>query len=136
MGMLDMPEHVRFDITQARTAFDDIEVEIIPIEGGDALPDSVPPVAAPSSNVKIYRAPGQRASSILSFVFAHKTFDAVFSQAILDMREEYLEALASEDLLKANWIVLRDHTCLGLSVFAYLGVTIGKKVSGIWKMIP
>ena len=89
-----------------------------------------------SDRVKFFVAPGALAKSLLSFLFSKKAFESVFAQAIIDMREEHADALASGHLWKARWIVLRDHLNLGLTVAAYFTVTVMKKVTGIWKIIP
>ena len=85
---------------------------------------------------KIVSPPGSLARRILAFVFPKKTFELIFAQAIADMREEHATALADEDDYKAKWIVVRDHIGLGMTVVAFLAAGVGKKVAGIWKMIP
>lgn len=85
---------------------------------------------------KLVAAPGNRAGSILKFVFSKKAFETVFAQAIVDMRDEHAEALSEGLMHKARWILVRDHLGLGLTVAAYLAATVGKKVMGVWNMIP
>jgi hypothetical protein len=72
----------------------------------------------------------------MRFVFSKKAFETVFAQAVQDMRDEHAEALSRNENEKALWIVFRDHVGISLAAIAYLGVTIGKRVSGIWKLLP
>lgn len=85
---------------------------------------------------KIYLPPGSSVRSVLEFIFSKKAFDGVFAQVIVDMREEHAEALAVGELRKARWIVVRGHLGIGLTVMSYLGATLGKRLAGIWQMIP
>lgn len=87
------------------------------------------------SNGRLVSAPGSFARSVLDFVFSKKAFDDVFSQAIIDMREEHADALANQRTWKAKWIVIRDHMGLCLTVATYVSVSVGKKVATIWNMI-
>ena len=89
-----------------------------------------------SERKKIFVAPGALAKSTLSFLFSKKAFENIFSQAIVDMREEHADALAEGCIWKARWIVVRDHLHLGLTVAAYLSATVIKKVVSIWRIIP
>jgi hypothetical protein len=79
--------------------------------------------------------PGNLSVRALRFLFSKKAFEAVFAQAIADMREEYFEALDQGQRNKARWIVVRDHIGLALTVGLYVATTVGKKVGGIWKLI-
>ncbi|AUC53951.1 hypothetical protein CDO87_12500 [Sagittula sp. P11] len=85
---------------------------------------------------RVHMPPGTFARSLLSFVFSKKAFETVFAQAIVDMRDEHTEALARSQTWKAKWIVIRDHMNLSLTVAFYVATSLGKKVIGIWKMIP
>lgn len=85
---------------------------------------------------KLISPPGSFARSVLAFLFSKKGFDNVFAQAIVDMREEHADALANKQIWKARWIVLRDHLGLVLTVSAFFGTSVVKRVAGIWKMIP
>lgn len=83
----------------------------------------------------VVRPPGHFARTVLAFVFSKKAFESVFSQAIIDMREEHAEALAEGDHWKARWIVARDHSGLVLTILTYICASTGKKIVAIWKMI-
>lgn len=85
---------------------------------------------------KVHQPPGSRIRATLQFVFTKKAFETVFAQAIVDMRDEHAEALSEGRMHKARWIVARDHFGLGLTVAAYLAATVGKKIMGVWSMIP
>ena len=85
---------------------------------------------------RVIRAPGTLARTVLSFVFSKRAFETVFGQAIVDMQEEYVEALANGKKWKARWVVVRDHIGLLLTVGTYIGTTVVKRAVGIWKMIP
>ncbi|MEL7690484.1 hypothetical protein [Citromicrobium bathyomarinum] len=80
------------------------------------------------------RPPGSISESILRFVFPKKAFREVFAQAIADMRDEYIDALALHRKWHARWINVRGHLGLALTVAAYLATTVGKKVVQIWKL--
>lgn len=84
----------------------------------------------------VHMPPGAFARRLLHFLFSKKAFEAIFAQAIIDMREEHAEALAGSELWKAKWIVFRDHINLCLTVAFYLASSMGKKVVGLWKIIP
>jgi uncharacterized protein (UPF0218 family) len=89
-----------------------------------------------SNQITLINPPGYVAKDILTILFSKKTFSNVFAQVIIDMREEYAEALADKKYRKARWIVIRDHIGLGVTVAAYIGSTVVKRAVGIWKMIP
>lgn len=84
---------------------------------------------------RVITPPGNLSVRALRFLFSKKAFEAVFAQAVADMREEYFEALNLGHSKKARWIVVRDHIGLALTVGLYVATTMGKKVRGIWTLI-
>lgn len=85
---------------------------------------------------RVLRAPASSSHTLLTFLFPKKTFNTIFAQIIADMREEHFDALAEGKHWKARWIVWRDTANLWLTVLVYLVSVLGKKVQGIWKLIP
>lgn len=85
---------------------------------------------------QVFLPPGSTAVRLFKFLFSKKAFDSVFAEAINDMREEHAEALENRELHKARWIVVRDHFGLALTLVVYLSASFGKKLWGIWRMIP
>jgi hypothetical protein len=83
---------------------------------------------------RVSEAPGAIAQRLLRFIVPKVAFDQIFSQAISDMREEYFEALQENELLKAKWIIFRDHLGLALTFASYLGTSVGKRVVELWKI--
>ena len=134
--MLDRVKLKSVDLSKVATPFDDVEADVVAdIRNEDTMPD-VPQSLSSQPEVRVHFAPGTRASRILSFIFSRKAFNEVFAQAIADMREEYADALSSNKVQQSRWIVFRDHLGLALVVAAYVGATVGKRILGIWKLIP
>ncbi|WP_299751385.1 hypothetical protein [uncultured Tateyamaria sp.] len=94
------------------------------------LQGKVPKVA----EIQLARPPGSGAVFVLEFLFPKNAFEVVFSQHILDMREEYYEALSEDRPRKARWIIIRDHFRLILTIHSYLGASVAKSLLSFWKM--
>lgn len=88
------------------------------------------------SHDRLQRPPGTYVRSVLAFLLPKSAFDSIFSQQILDMREEYFEALDDGRSNKARWIVVRDHFRIVITLTAYLAASLGKTVAAVWKLIP
>ena len=90
----------------------------------------------PNPRERLQRPPGSYVRSALAFLLPNNAFDKIFSQQILDMREEYFEALDDGRGSKAKWIVVRDHFRIVITLTAYLAASLGKTVAAVWKLIP
>jgi hypothetical protein len=66
----------------------------------------VQPSRNPSMPI-IQAAPGYRLDHFLKGVFSKKSYERVFSQVIIDTREEYIEAIAAGAERHARWIKFR-----------------------------
>jgi hypothetical protein len=99
------------------------------------LPDAYPR-AATSRNAKLYMPPGMLAGRILAFLFPKKIFEAIFTQAIVDMRAEHAEALSRGEARRADWIVIRDHVWISLTIISVICASLAKKLAEIWKLVP
>lgn len=58
------------------------------------------------SNV-VPRAPGGLLLSVVEFLFTKRSVEQVFVPTIVDMRDEYFEALSQNRIWKARWVRLR-----------------------------
>ncbi|MCV0350227.1 MAG: hypothetical protein K5863_09130 [Nitratireductor sp.] len=105
-------------------------VGIIP----DAVIDALNRIAKPRVDAKPFRPPASRLVSVMRFVFSKQAFDSIFSQLVLDYREEYYEALANEENWKARWRGVQLYLVLIATIFSYLGVSVLKYAVKIFKM--
>lgn len=86
------------------------------------------------SKPKLLSPPGSWARAVLSFVFSKKTFDNVYAQGIVDMRDEHAEALSQGRIWKARWKVMAYYINLVLTIAGWSGTAILKKLIGFWKI--
>jgi hypothetical protein len=81
----------------------------------------------------IYSAPGSGFSRVLSKTYSRKKYDAIFRQAIADMREEYFEALQAGNTKHAKWIWIRGICSIWMAVFADIPASAIKMTVKLWK---
>jgi hypothetical protein len=67
---------------------------------------------------QIHRAPGWKLLSVASFAFSKKTYSNLLVPIILDLQEEYFDALSQNRIWKARWIRIRGTW----SFFAAIGM--------------
>jgi hypothetical protein len=60
--------------------------------------------------------PGSLVLKVTDFLCTKKVYERVFLQAVLDMREEYNEALFSGRKEKARWVLIRSYLSLAWTV--------------------
>lgn len=82
----------------------------------------------------VQRPPAMKLDHLLRFFASKKTYECVYSQIVIDTREEYVEAIATGDERKARWIVARCYWSV-LSAFLVqipinLIAAIAKRMSG------
>lgn len=85
--------------------------------------------------LKLARPPGTILFAIVKFWFSKKAVEKVFQDVVAEMREEYFEAITAGEKWKSRWIVVRGNAALMLSAIAYVAVTVGKKIKGIWTTV-
>ena len=78
-------------------------------------------------------APGGKLASILSTLYSKKKYEAIFRQAIADMREEYFEALAAGKTRKAKWIWFRGVWSIWAAIVMDIPLTATRMAVKIWK---
>lgn len=88
------------------------------------------------SGTSIRLPPGHRCVSVLKFLYSKKTFERVFEQILVDMREEHLEALSKEHAWHARWIHTRGLLSLLTTMIFHAFTTSGRTVAKIWKLTP
>ena len=87
-----------------------------------------------SSNLTV--APGSLVLRIAEFLCTKKIYERVFLQAVVDMREEYNDALVKGRKEKARWVVIRGYLALAwsvtLQVVEFLLSGPGKIIKPLW----
>lgn len=82
---------------------------------------------------RIKAPPGHNLSEWLRFMLPKKTFDRVFSQIIMDYRDEYYEALAHG----RKWLAQLRHgqmlIAIVLALILSAGTSVTKRVFDLWK---
>ena len=79
--------------------------------------------------------PGQRALSQAEFLYSKKTYQEVFVQLIIDVREEHAEALVQGRQWRARWIRTRGLGAYGCAVFHHGGGTVLKLALQVWGVV-
>ena len=82
----------------------------------------------------ISRAPAEWIVSILRLVFSRRAFDSIFSQVVIDGREEYFDALEKGQSRLAQWRLVQIYLILVFTAFTWTGVSVFQKVSRLWRL--
>lgn len=78
-------------------------------------------------------APGSFVLRVADFLCPKKVYERVFLQYILDMREEYFEALAAEREEKARWVLIRGYLALAATMALQLFASVfAKIIKTVW----
>ena len=89
-----------------------------------------------SSQSRVQQPFGTHLLTIAEFFFSHQSFEGILEPTVLDVREEYHEALYTNRRWKARWVLVRGYW----SFFKAAGLTslvkIGKSAAKMWKLIP
>lgn len=72
--------------------------------------------------------PGHLWLKATRFFWSKKTYERVFLQAVIDMREEHYEALAAGEKWRARSIVVRGHLNLLLTIIVQIGWDVVAKI--------
>jgi hypothetical protein len=83
---------------------------------------------------RIRQAPGAATLRLLAIVLSPR-LDRVYRQIVADMREEYIDALASKRTRRARWIVARGHLAMLAATIQLLPLSIVKRIVELWKAI-
>jgi hypothetical protein len=88
-----------------------------------------------SSRSHFERAPGTVAETIVRWL-PGKASQQVFGQIIADMRQEYIEAVASGNRRRQRIVWMRGHLHLVLAFVPYVCSVAIKRALEIWKLVP
>ncbi|PBC22144.1 MULTISPECIES: hypothetical protein [unclassified Mesorhizobium] len=88
---------------------------------------------AASKGSFIAHAPGGRLIAVLRFLFTKRAFDNIFSQVVMDGREEYWEALTRGDRWLARWRRVQLYLSLAIAAGTWIGVSTLKRAIKMWK---
>lgn len=72
--------------------------------------------------------PGNLVLDIAEFLCSQGVYERVFLQAILDIREEYFEALSAHRSRKARWVLIRGYLNLAWTVVLQVGTGLISKI--------
>ncbi len=82
----------------------------------------------------IRQAPAARVVGWLRFLFSKHAFEAIFSQTILDGREEYFEALATGQKRLARWRLVQLYLALAAAAVSWTAVSTASKMVQLWRL--
>ncbi|MEO0882912.1 MAG: hypothetical protein AAFY34_09265 [Pseudomonadota bacterium] len=88
-----------------------------------------------SDDTKVERPPGSTALNWSRKIFPKKFVRDVLEPTVMDLQDEYLEALASSGKAHRRWVYLRGHLSFLLAVVVGLKVGVVKKFVDVWKML-
>ncbi len=89
-----------------------------------------------ASGPVILRPPGVKLLSVAEFLFSATTFREVLEPTLRDLQEEHIEALASGRVGKAGWVRLRGYFSFWSAVIALAPVSLIKRLTELWKVLP
>lgn len=81
------------------------------------------------------RPPAHQLVSLLKFIFTKKCFEHIFAQTIVDMREEYDDAIEANNIPLARWRHIQLYLSLTSTVLTWIGASSLKKFFAMWKAI-
>lgn len=80
--------------------------------------------------------PGFKLQIMASFLFSPKTYSEVLEPTLCDLQVEHSEALARRCFGKARWVTLRGYFSFWSAVFALAPVSLLKRLTELWKVLP
>jgi len=86
-----------------------------------------------SHTARIYRPPGERLGAFARFCFSRKTYAIVVEPALRDLQDEYLEALAEGQPLKARWVRCRDTLAFWSALVNQVPISLLRLLYRLWK---
>ncbi|MER8405118.1 hypothetical protein [Mesorhizobium sp. M0185] len=84
--------------------------------------------------IKLDRAPAERLVGLLRAVFSRRAFEAIFSQIVIDGREEYFEALSMGRTHLARWRLTQIYLIVIFTALTWTSVSITQKAIQIWRV--
>lgn len=87
-----------------------------------------------SRRTTIHRPPASFINSIARFLYSKKTYERIFMQVIIDLREEHAEALQAKRRWHARWIAARGNLSMAGTMGTHAFTSCGKAVVRIWKL--
>lgn len=85
---------------------------------------------------RIHRPPASALNSFARFIYAKRTYERIFMQHIIDLREEHAEALQAKRRWHARWIAARGNLIMVGTMAAHAFASCGKAFVKIWKLTP
>jgi hypothetical protein len=83
---------------------------------------------------KIHKPPASTINSIVRLLYSKRTYERIFMQLVIDLREEHAEALYQGRTRLAKWIAMRGNVAMILTMAAHAFASCGKAVVKIWKL--
>lgn len=87
-----------------------------------------------SRRTRIHRPPASLMNSIARFLYSKKTYERIFMQVVIDLREEHAEALQAKRPWHARWIAARGNLIMAGTMATHAFTSCGKAVVRIWKL--
>jgi hypothetical protein len=85
---------------------------------------------------RIHRPPASAINSVARFIYSKRTYERIFMQLVLDLREEHAEALQAKRPRLARWIAMRGNAIMVVTMATHAFTSCGKAVVKIWKLTP
>lgn len=77
--------------------------------------------------------PGWKLLRFVNWIYSATTVSRVFRPPILDMQHEHIEALATGQLWKARWVLLRGYWSVCSAMVAQAPLSLLKQLIELWK---
>lgn len=85
---------------------------------------------------RIHRPPVSAMNSVARFIYSKRTYERIFMQLVLDLREEHAEALQAKCPKHAWWIAMRGNIIMLITMATHAFTSCGKTVVKLWKLTP
>lgn len=83
---------------------------------------------------RIHRPPASAMNSVARFIYSKRTYERIFMQLVLDLREEHAEALLANRPKLARWIAIRGNAIMAMTMATHAFTSCGKAVVKIWRL--
>lgn len=83
---------------------------------------------------RIHRPPASAMNSFFRIMYSKRTYERIFMQIVLDLREEHAEALQANRPKFARWITLRGNAIMLATMVTHAFMSCGKAAVKIWKL--
>ncbi len=83
---------------------------------------------------RIHRPPASAINSVARFIYSKRTYERIFMQLVLDLREEHAEALQAKHRTLARWIAMRGNVIMVMTMATHAFTSCGRAAVKIWKL--